>query len=66
MYINLQLSQANFIVKELDTYWNRMPYQWANGNPDGMINHFLARTKFNMPRLWEKKDASLFRNCSWI
>lgn len=51
MYVNLQLSQPEFEVFELDSHWNRMPYQWKNGYPDGRINHFLARTKFEMPRL---------------
>ena len=68
MYINLQLSQQVFNVYEFDTYWNRMPYQW-NGHAkrgDGRINHFLARTKFDMPRLWEgMKDGSLSGDCSW-
>jgi hypothetical protein len=50
MYINIQLSQPVFNVTELDTSWNRLPYQW-NGNPDGKINHFLARYKFSMPQL---------------
>ena len=30
MYINLQLSQPIFEVTELDTHWNRMPYQWRS------------------------------------
>ena len=51
MYINLQLSQQVFNVTELDTLWNRLPYQWRNNKPDGKINHFLARTKFEMPKL---------------
>ena len=50
-YINLQLSQPVFNVRELDTKWNRMTYQWPDGRPDGKINHFLHRTKFEMPRL---------------
>ena len=61
MYINLQLSQPVFDVKELDTSWNRMPYQWKNGQPDGKINHFLARTKFNMQKL-EKTELSVWDN----
>lgn len=61
MYINLQLSQPVFDVKELETSWNRMPYQWKGGNPDGKINHFLARTKFNMPKL-EKTELSVWDN----
>ena len=65
MYINLQLSQSIFNVYELDTYWNRMPYQWK-GKQDGKINHFLARTKFDMPKLWEgMKSGEIFRDCSW-
>ena len=60
MYINLQLSQPVFHVTELDTYWNRMPYQWQ-GKPDGRINHFLARTKFEMPKL-EKTELSVWDN----
>tara|TARA_B100002019_G_scaffold59522_2_gene51028 strand:- start:3406 stop:4170 length:765 start_codon:yes stop_codon:yes gene_type:complete len=60
MYINLQLSQSVFNVTELDTMWNRMPYQWQ-GKPDGKINHFLARTKFNMPQL-EKTELSVWDN----
>lgn len=59
MYINLQLSQPIFDVVELDTSWNRMPYQWPNKQPDGKINHFLARTKFNMPEL-EKTELSIW------
>jgi 3-mercaptopyruvate sulfurtransferase SseA len=61
MYINLQLSQPIFEVKELDTSWNRMPYQWKGGQPDGKINHFLARTKFNMPKL-ENTELSVWDN----
>ena len=59
MYINLQLSQPIFDVVELDTSWNRMPYQWNGGQPDGKINHFLARTKFNMPKL-EHTELSIW------
>lgn len=69
MYINLQLSQPEFNVTELDTSWNRMPYQWSGpkrpgqvgGVPDGKINHFLARTKFDMPKL-EKTELSIWDN----
>lgn len=61
MYVNLQLSQPVFNVTELDTYWNRMPYQWKNGRPDGKINHFLARTKFSMPQL-EKTELSIWQD----
>ena len=61
MYINLQLSQPVFDVVELDTLWNRMPYQWKGGQPDGRINHFLARTKFNMPKL-EHTELSVWDN----
>ena len=57
MYVNLQLSQLQFKVYELDTYWNRIPYQWKNGNPDGKINHFLARTKFDMPKIWRRMNG---------
>ncbi len=60
MYINLQLSQPIFNVTELDSSWNRMPYQWVNGKPDGKINHFLARTKFEMPNL-EKTELSIWQ-----
>ena len=60
MYIKLQLSQPVFEVTELDTHWNRMPYQWRGG-PDGKINHFLARTKFDMPKL-EKTELSIWQN----
>jgi len=63
MYINLQLSQPVFNVTELDTYWNRMPYQWAGGRPDGNINHFLARTKFEMPKL-ERTELSVWDSSS--
>lgn len=63
MYINLQLSQKNFKVTELETYWDRMPYQWRRGRPDGKINHFLARTKFNMPEL-EKTELSIYGSVS--
>lgn len=62
MYINLQLSQKEFDIHELDTYWDRMPYQWEGGKPDGRINHFLARTKFNMPKL----ETELGRNDAWL
>jgi len=58
MYINLQLSQPIFNVTELDTTWNRLPYQWKANRPDGKINHFLARHKFNMPKL-EKTGYSI-------
>ena len=61
MYVNLQLSQPMFDVTELSTTWNRMPYQWQNGAPDGKINHFLARTKFSMPQL-EKTRLSIWDN----
>ena len=60
MFINLQLSQPIFNVTELDSSWNRMPYQWVNGKPDGKINHFLARTKFEMPNL-EKTELSIWQ-----
>jgi len=63
MYVNLQLSQPIFEVTELSTEWNRMPYQWKGGKPDGLINHFLARTKFNMPQL-EKTELSVWDNSS--
>ena len=53
-YINLQLSQPVFNVTELDTSWNRMPYQWAGGQPDGKINHFLNRYKFSMEQIYDK------------
>lgn len=59
MYINLQLSQNVFNVTELDTLWNRMPYQWKGRQPDGKINHFLARTKFDMPKL-EHTELSIW------
>lgn len=59
MYINLQLSQKVFNVTELDTSWNRMPYQWKGRQPDGKINHFLARTKFDMPKL-EHTELSIW------
>lgn len=42
MYVNLQLSQPEFNVQELPTDWNRLSYQWAFGQPDGYINHFLG------------------------
>lgn len=61
MYINLQLSQSVFNVSELDTYWNRLPYQWKKNQPDGKINHFFARTKFNMSKL-EKTELSIWNN----
>ena len=54
-YINLQLSQPVFNVRELDTKWNRMTYQSFNGRPDGKITHFLHRTKFEMPRLEKRR-----------
>ena len=59
MYINLQLSQQMFKVTELPSEWDRMPYQWKNGRPDGKINHFLARAKFEMPNL-ERKGFSVW------
>ena len=61
MYINLQLSQPIFEVTEIDTQWNRMPYQWYANKPDGKINHFLARTKFDMPRL-EHTELSIWQS----
>lgn len=61
MYINLQLSQPMFDVLELPSHWNRMPYQWSFGQPDGSINHFLARHKFDMPK-YEKEGLSVCRN----
>ena len=62
MYINLQLSQLIFNVTELDTSWNRLSaYQWKNGQPDGKINHFLARAKFSMPQL-EHTELSLWQD----
>tara|TARA_B100001057_G_scaffold414091_1_gene430986 strand:+ start:279 stop:1031 length:753 start_codon:yes stop_codon:yes gene_type:complete len=51
MYINLQLSQPIFNVTELDTSWNRSMFQWRGKRPDGKINHFIARSKFDMPRI---------------
>jgi len=62
MYINLQLSQSVFNVTELPTEWNRLSsYQWNGKHPDGKINHFLARTKFNMPKL-EHTELSVWKN----
>ena len=62
MYVNLQLSQPIFNVNELDTSWNRVSsYQWHGGKPDGKINHFLARAKFNMPKL-EHTELSVWQN----
>jgi len=34
-----------------------LPYQWV-GQPDGYINHFLARHKFSMPEL-EKRGMCI-------
>lgn len=62
MYINLQLSQSVFNVTELDTSWNRnSAYHWNGKTPDGKINHFLARAKFDMPRL-EKTGLSVWQD----
>jgi hypothetical protein len=60
MYINLQISQPVFEVRELDTYWNRLPYQWFMSKPDGKINHFFARFKFEMPKL-ERTELSIWQ-----
>ena len=60
MYINLQISQPVFNVGELDTSWNRLPYQWVFKQPDGKINHFFARLKFQMPRL-EHTELSVWQ-----
>lgn len=61
MYLNIQLSQPMFKVTELNSIWNRLPYQWAYNKPDGYINHFLARNKFNMPKL-ERTELSICQN----
>ncbi len=50
MYINLQLSQPVFNVKELPTEWNRIAI-YQKPLFDGKINHFLARHKFSIPQL---------------
>lgn len=64
MYINIQLSQPIFEVNELETRWNRVSsYQWQGGKPDGYINHFLARAKFEMPKL-EKTELSVWDGTS--
>lgn len=60
MYINLQLSQPQFDVTELDTSWNRLPYQWKNRQPDGKINHFFARLKYQMPKV-EHTELSIWQ-----
>ena len=65
MYINLQLSQPQFKVTELDTKWNRLSsYQWSRASgtpqPDGYINHFLARSKFHMPE-FENTEYSIWQ-----
>lgn len=56
MYINLQLSQKIFTVTELGVDWNKLPYHWKIKNqpdPDSKINHFLARHKFSMPKVFK-------------
>lgn len=64
MYINIQLSQSMFDVVELNTKWNRnSAYQWRGRQPDGYINHFLARAKFEMPKL-EKTEYSIWPGSS--
>ena len=60
IYFSTKSRSVIFEVTELDTHWNRMPYQWRSG-PDGKINHFLARTKFDMPRL-EKTELSIWES----
>lgn len=50
MYINLQLSQPIFNVKELPTEWNRIAI-YQKPLFDGKVNHFLARHKFSIPQL---------------
>lgn len=60
MYVNLQLSQPVFNVTELESMWNRLPYQWQNKKMDGKINHFLARAKFTMPKL-EHTELSVWQ-----
>ena len=51
MYINLQLSQPRFEVLELPRYWNNIVKNMGQYDPEAYINHFLARTKFQMPQL---------------
>tara|TARA_A100001011_G_scaffold213998_1_gene222050 strand:- start:280 stop:1050 length:771 start_codon:yes stop_codon:yes gene_type:complete len=50
MYINLQISQPIFDVRELPTEWNRIAI-YQKPLFDGKINHFLARHKFSIPQL---------------
>ena len=60
MYVNLQLSQPIFNVTELDTSWNRMPYQWGKQQPDGKINHFFLEIIQKMIYFQETGELSIF------
>ena len=52
MYINLQLSQPEFDVTELDWTWNsQATRQWPVNEPKGKFQHFINASKFNMPSL---------------
>ena len=52
MYINLQLSQPDFDVTELDWTWNsQATRQWPVNEPRGKFQHFINASKFNMPSL---------------
>ena len=52
MYINLQLSNPEFNVTELDWQWNSLATRHWNINfPKGKFLHFINTSKRNMPRL---------------
>lgn len=51
MYLNLQLSNPKFDVRELDQSWNSLATrQWAPENPQGKFQHFINASKQMMPR----------------
>ena len=51
MYINLQLSNPEFDVTELDWKWNSLATRhWKINFPKGKFLHFINATKHQMPR----------------
>tara|TARA_Y100000816_G_scaffold11373_1_gene7453 strand:- start:5004 stop:5759 length:756 start_codon:yes stop_codon:yes gene_type:complete len=51
MYINLQLSNPEFKVTELDWTWNSIAgTHWSVDNPKGKFQHFTNASKLSMPR----------------
>lgn len=52
MYLNMQLTNPEFNVTELDWTWNsQATRQWPPESPRGKFQHFINQSKFKMPEL---------------